>query len=119
MTKIEVGQWILIGAIGGGTAGVAVSLFEVVRGRASDFLDKRTVYRWLAKSTAVEAGHEFRTTREIASWTNLTIDRTRYICSIHPKIMLYTGINIGEDDMWSIFERGDRSVYEKRGPVVI
>ena len=64
----------------------------------------------LAK-TSNENGEQFLSTRTIASWTNLTEDRVRYVCSIHHSIFLSTE---GREDMWG-FEHTPRSAYEERG----
>ncbi|MBA7591172.1 hypothetical protein ES708_33324 [subsurface metagenome] len=74
------------------------------------------VYEWLKTNTNNEPGEQFRSTRAIASWNNLTVDRVRYICSIHEKIFLSTG---KIEDMWGVFEHTPRSVYEKRGIISI
>ena len=107
---------ILIGGAGGAIAGLTVWLVDFLHKKTSEATDKRLVYQWLKSNTRPEEGHQFRSTRAVASWTNLTEERVRHICSIHPKIYLSTG---PQPDMWSLYERGDRSVYERRGPVTI
>ena len=57
-------------------------------------------------------GERLRSTRAIASWNNLTEDRVRYVASIHKKIFLSTG---KKEDMWTIYDRKEKSVYEERG----
>jgi hypothetical protein len=103
---------ILIGAAGGACAGITVWLVQVVCTWVKDQWHKRRVYEWMKRNTANERGKQYRSTRAIASWNNLTEDRTRYICSVDKRIFLSTG---EKEDMWSIYERGDRSVYEKSG----
>ena len=107
---------IVVGAVGGACAGITVWLVQLARTKFSEWLDKRKVYAWLLNNTADKDGERYRSTRAVASWTNLTEDRARYICSVHKKIYLSTG---KEENMWSLYERGDRSVYEKRGLLTV
>jgi len=103
---------IIIGGVGGAIAGLTVSFVLYGHGKVVEKIHKRRIYNWLKANTSDEDGKKFRSTRAIASWNNLTEDRVRYICSIHDRIFLSTG---QQEDMWSLYERGDRSVYEKRG----
>jgi len=102
---------IIIGGAGGAIAGLTVSLVRYFHAKALDEIHKKRVYTWLTENTHNEDGKQYRSTRAIASWNNLTEDRARYIYSIHKKIYLSTG---KKEDRWSLYERGDRSVYEKR-----
>ena len=113
--SVEIESGIIIGAVGGAAAGIALSCFELLKSKISEECDKRKVYQWLAANTTPKPGEQYRSTKEIASWTNLTVERTRYICSIHPRIMLNANTSMDMDDLWSIHDRGDQSVYEKRG----
>ena len=108
----DVWDGIVIGGAGGAIAGLTVSLVHYAHRKIFECVDKRSVYNWLKNNTKNDEGKRYRSTRAIASWTNLTEDRVRYICSIHRKIYLSTG---EKEDMWSLYERGDRSVYERRG----
>jgi hypothetical protein len=107
---------VVIGGAGGAIAGLTVWLVDFVHKWSADKIEGRRVYRWLKANTRNEDGHEFRSTRAIASWNNLTEDRVREVCSLHPRIFLSTG---NQEDMWSVYDRGDRSVYERRGPITI
>lgn len=93
---------ILIGGAGGFIAGISIAavngLWMIWKERA----DKKKVFGWLSQNSSNMNGNKFRTTRAIASHTNLTEDRVRYICSVHERIMLSTG---SEPDRWSIFLR--------------
>ena len=106
----------MIGGAGGAIAGLTVSLVHYIHRKTVEFIEKRRVYNWLKENTTNEEGKRYRSTRAIASWNNLTEDRVRYICSIHKKIYLSPG---EREALWSLYERGDRSVYEKRGVVSI
>src|SRR6266536_3000819 len=107
---------VIIGAAGGAIAGLMLWGVEFVHQKSVEAIEKRRVYRWLKANTRSEDGHQFRSTRTIASWTNLTEERVRYICSVHPRIYLSTG---PKEDLWSLYEHGERSVYERRGLVEI
>lgn len=108
----DVWDGIVIGGAGGAIAGLTVVFVQYVHRKSVEGIEKRRVYKWLKANTKDEDGHRYRSTRAIASWNNLTEDRARYICSIHEKIYLSTG---DKEDRWSLYERGNRSVYEKRG----
>jgi hypothetical protein len=103
---------IIVGATGGTLAGVAITVVNGIISYGRKSIDKRRVYKWLLKGTSNEPGKQYRSTRAIASWNNLTEDRVRYICSIHKKIYLSTG---PREDLWSLWEHSDRSIYEKPG----
>lgn len=109
---ISILDGIIVGGAGGAIAGITVWLVQYAHTKALERTDKERIYSWLVKNTSDEDGNRYRSTRAIASWNNLTEDRVRYICSIHEKVYLSTG---GKEDMWSLYERGDRSVYERRG----
>jgi hypothetical protein len=102
---------ILIGGAGGAIAGLTVYFVGYTHTKIVEWIHRKRVYSWLLRNTKDEVGEQYRSTRAIASWNNLTEDRTRYICSIHKRIYLSTGQKEG---MWSIYDRGDKSVYEKR-----
>ena len=103
---------IVIGGAGGAIAGLTVWITQLAQTKLLERRDKKWVHKWLFENTSDKAGEQFRSTRAIASWTNLTEDRVRYICSIHPAIFLSTG---DKEDMWGLFAHTPRSVYEERG----
>ncbi len=96
------GVWggIIIGGSGGAIAGLTVSFVRYGYRKFLETAHKRRIYSWLKDNTS-EEGDQFRSTRAIASWNNLTEDRVRYICSIHKKIFLSTGKT---EDRWSLYE---------------
>jgi hypothetical protein len=108
----DIWDGIIIGGAGGAIAGLTLSVVRYIHTNIAEYFHKRRVYNWLKENTSSEDGMKYRSTRTIASWNNLTEDRVRYICSIHKKIHLSTGPN---EDIWSLYDRGDKSVYEKRG----
>ncbi len=91
---------IIIGGSGGAIAGVTVWLLRLGSTKLLERSHKKRLYNWLKENTS-EEGKQYRSTRAIASWNNLTEDRVRYICSIHKKIFLSTG---PEEDRWSLYE---------------
>lgn len=97
---------IIIGGVGGAIAGLAIWLIQFVREKLSEYRDKNRIYGWLYEETK-DKDYKWRSTRAIASYNDLTEDRVRYICSIHPQIKLSTGDN---EDLWGIeqFTRGNR-----------
>ena len=102
----------VIGAAGGTFAGITVWLAQYVHDRAITRLESVRVYRWLKENTSDEPGNQFRTTRAIASWNNLTKDRVRFICSVDKRIFLSTG---EKEEVWGVYRHEDQSVYEKHG----
>ena len=103
---------VVIGGAGGAIAGVTVWLVQFLQTWWVKRRHKKRVYGWLRENTSDSDGDRFRSTRTLASWNDLTEDRIRHICSVHKKIYLSTG---EQEDMWSLYEHGDRSVYEHRG----
>lgn len=65
----------------------------------TDRRDSKTIYQWLESESKIPGSLDYRTTRAIASHTNLTEERVRLVCSVHPKIHLSTGTN---PDLWTI-----------------
>lgn len=100
---------VVIGGAGGAIAGLTVYGVQYIREKVKNVLDTKNVYDWLISNTSDERGKQFRSTRAISSWCNLTEDRTRFICSHSKKIYLSTG---EREDLWSVYirsasERGD------------
>lgn len=96
-------QGIIIGTLGGAFAGSAVYLIKEIHECYSLRRDKKTVHEYLAAFTEDHYGKKkaFKTTREIASWCNLTESRVQYACSNHSEIYLYPGL--AEDELWTIY----------------
>jgi hypothetical protein len=92
---------IAIGAAGGAIAGITVYLFKAIHDISSDTIDMRNVYKWtLNEIKTNDKNNKHLSTRLIASYNNLSIDRTRYICSRHKDIYLSAGANT---DIWGIY----------------
>ena len=90
---------IVVGGAGGAVAGVTVLLVSALAEKWRERRHRLRIHGWLKAHTSAQPGKRFRSTRAIASHTNLTQDRVRYICSIHADIYLSTG---EEDDMWGL-----------------
>lgn len=95
---------ITVGAVGGALAGLTVWSVDLVKKVTMTEVHKRRVYNWLYQKTKRGKGltvgspindPRWVSTAEIACYTNLTIDRVRYICSIHKKIRPKI-----EQDLW-------------------
>lgn len=92
--SINLWDGIIIGGIGGAFAGLTVWLVQSVKGKVMIEVHKKRVYNWLYERTKQYKGltvgspndPRWVSTIEIATFTNLTQDRIRYICSIHKKI---------------------------------
>ena len=72
MTNMAVVNGIIVGAVGGSFAGLTVWTVQLIATKVREASDKRKVYKWLKKNTSNKEGDQYRSTRAIASWTNLT-----------------------------------------------
>lgn len=84
---------IVIGSMGGTLAGLTIWFVQSLKEKVVTELHKKRVYNWLYKRTKEHEGLTvgspiglWISTIEIATYTNLTKDRVRYICSVHKKI---------------------------------
>ena len=89
--EVSILDGVVIGGAGGAIGGITVWLTQLAQTKILERRDKGRVYRWLLANTNSEAGEQFRSTRTIASWTNLTEDRVRYVCSIHHEVTPSSG----------------------------
>jgi len=87
-------EGIVVGASGGAIAGLTVYGVQYLHEKLRDAREMRRVNTWLKENSS---GGRWRSTRAIASWTNLTEDRVQYLCSKSEEIKLSTGENEG---MW-------------------
>ncbi|WP_454441485.1 hypothetical protein [Vibrio bathopelagicus] len=102
MSVTTIFDGIIIGGSGGAIGGLTVYLVQTIHKSIKEKTESKRVFNWLIENTSDEDGKKFRSTRAISSYTNLTEDRVRYICSTHEKIYLSTGKN---EDRWSIHTR--------------
>lgn len=110
---MDLWEGILIGAVGGASASLLFWLVKILTEAASNYRHYRRILRWLRENTQDEPHQESKTTQEIASWTDLPVERVRFLCSTHPGIHLC--LDKSEEERWSIWRRQRRSVYEKEG----
>jgi len=101
----QIWQGIVIGGSGGAIAGIMVWLIDYLYKKRMECKDKKSVFIWLKNHLPTENGKKYRSTRAIASYTNLTEDRIRYICSIHKEIYLSAGKH---SDLWGIYHISGR-----------
>ncbi|GGK77998.1 hypothetical protein [Amphritea balenae] len=85
-------EGVAVGASGGSIAGITVYLIQYLHQKLRDYLEMRSINKWLKENST---GGKWRTTRTIASWTNLPEDRVQYLCSKDKEIKLSTGENEG------------------------
>lgn len=93
-------------SFGGAFAGLSLYGVQLLHGLIKDKCDSDKVYAWMLAQSKENGSKPFRSTRSIASHTNLTEDRVRYVCSHHERILLSTG---KEEDLWSITIRDRKS----------
>ena len=99
MEESKIISGIVIGACGGTAAGLAVYITKLIHEKIIFCIEAKRIYKWLGSNTTTEMGKEFRSTRAIASWNNVTEDRARFVCSNYEKIYLSTG---QQEDMWGV-----------------
>ena len=90
---------VVIGGAGGAIAGIMVYLVQYLHNKFLDRSESNRVFNWLRENTSDARGKNYRSTRAIASFNNLTQDRVRYLCSIHDGIHLSVG---AREDMWAL-----------------
>lgn len=98
---------IVIGACGGFAASVSFAVTQWIVRVIKEKRDKKVLYNWL-KENSKNSDPLFRSTRVLASYNNMTKDRVRYICSLHPLIHMSVG---EKPDMWSIKEREPEFIF--------
>ena len=117
----DVETGIIIGGAGGAIAGITVWLINLVTAKINELHHKRKIYNWLYNRWLRDVNlHNstgkkiptWHSTKMIASYTNLTEDRVRYICSTHNKISQSIGDN---EDMWGITEIARAEENQKEG----
>jgi hypothetical protein len=103
-TKIVEG--IVIGASGGSIAGITVYLIQTIHRKILDASESKRIRDWLQENTSKG---EWRSTRAIASWTNLPFERVQYLCSHDKKVKLSTG---EKEDMWGLRSKHPGAKFE-------
>lgn len=101
----KIAEGIIIGASGGSIAGLTIWLVDLLRKGILKLAHKRRVFKYLKVNTHPHYELKWLTTRVLASHTNLTEDRIRFICSIHNKIVLDTSENNRDIELWGVKSR--------------
>lgn len=89
-------EGVIIGATGGALAGITVYLIQYLHQKLLDYSESKRIRGWLENNTSK---NNWRSTRTIASWTNLPMDRVVYLCSRDNLVKLTTGEN---EDLWAL-----------------
>lgn len=101
MMPDDIVSGIVIGGAGGAVAGLVLWLVARFNEYEIEWREGRRIYRWLDRATVSDGATKWRSTRAIASFTNLPEDRVRDLCSRHPKIVMSTK----EKEVWGLFGR--------------
>ena len=88
---------VIIGGFGGAFAGSVVYLIQYLHQKIMDSSESKSIRDWLQDNSS--KSEPWRSTRAIASWTNLPLDRVQYLCSRDELIKLTTGEN---EDLWAL-----------------
>lgn len=99
-------EGVIIGATGGSLAGIMVYLIQYFHQKVSDCTESERIRDWLQENTGK---NEWRSTRTIASWTNLPMDRVQYLCSQDTLVRLSTGAN---EDLWALRSNIPEATFE-------
>ena len=94
----KVWEGIITGAAGGASAGIILASLKALHEGHPKRRDVKRVIGWLEKVSAPEGADPWRSTHAIASYTNLTEDRVRYVCSESEKIVRSSG----EKETWGL-----------------
>ncbi len=89
-------EGVVIGATGGSLAGITVYLIQYLHKKCVDYIEAKRIRTWLQENTRQ---NQWRSSRSIANWTNLPLERVQYLCSHDDQIRLSTG---EKDDMWAL-----------------
>lgn len=98
MVLSDLESGVIVGAAGGAVAGLILWMVSRLNQYEIDWRERRRMYRWLDKVTAADNAKKWRSTRSIASYTNLTEDRVRSLCSEDARVVLSSG----QDEVWGI-----------------
>lgn len=95
MENTDVLGGIIIGAVGGGIAGLVIWLADLIRKGFIKRAETKRIETWLKNSE-----NNWRSTRAIASHNNIPEDRVRYLCSYSKKISLNTKDGNDSKEHW-------------------
>jgi hypothetical protein len=69
--KDKIIEGVIVGATGGSLAGITVYLIQFLHRKVNNFVESKKIRDWLQENTE---RNTWRSTRTIASWTNLPMD---------------------------------------------
>jgi len=98
MDASKVWEGIITGAAGGASAGIILASLKALHEGHLKRRDIKRVVKWLEKVSEPEGSSPWRSTHAIASYTNLTEDRVRYVCSESDLIVRSSG----ERETWGL-----------------
>jgi hypothetical protein len=99
-------EGVIIGTTGGALAGITVYLMQFLHQKIVNCFESKKIRSWLQKNTS---RNEWRSTRTIASWTNLSMERIQYLCSHDTLVKLSTGEN---EDLWALRSKIPEATFE-------
>ena len=94
----KVWEGIITGAAGGASAGIILAILKILNDSIQKRIHTKRVIKWLDNVSKPEGAEPWRSTHAIASYTNLTEDRVRYVCSESNQIVRSSG----ESETWGI-----------------
>jgi hypothetical protein len=100
-------EGVVIGATGGALAGITVYLIQYLHQKSLDCVESRRIRKWLEDNTSK---NQWRSTRTIASWTNLPMERIQFLCSRDELVKLSTGEN---EDIWALRTKIPEAKFEQ------
>lgn len=98
MDADKVWEGIITGAAGGASAGIILAILKGCHEAIQKKMRTRRITRWLEKVSEPEGAESWRSTHAIASYTNMTEDTVRYICSESDQIVRSSG----EKETWGL-----------------
>jgi len=106
MNEISIYEGIIIGGVGGAIAGIFIWCLDWARKNFQNVRDSKKIFQWLFKNThpRISEKIQWRSTRSIASYNNLTEDRVRFLCSYSSKIVLNTSEKSKQEELWGVKE---------------
>ncbi len=99
-------EGVIIGATGGSLAGIMVYLIQYLHQEIKDCCESKRIRNWLEENTSKDT---WRSTKTIASWTNLPLDRVQFLCSHDELVKLSTG---EKEDMWALRSKISEATFE-------
>ena len=94
-------QWepLMVSMVGLTATRLIFRVLNRISAERKDALEKQRVYGWLQEVTISENTlMNWRSTRAIASYNNLTLDRVRHLCNHHESIVQHHT----EKELWGI-----------------